>query len=274
MNNRLILIIAVFLSTCSLGHGASPVYSEFTVDTSIYDRKVNFWYVPDPYVRGAGPNSPVDAIKGEMAVCGYLRKNSDQVDLYSYTGICGNLIIPNIHEEHYSIIYCSRRLIDDDAEWETIVNLPTSMFKLFDNDGTILLSDRGDAYFGFDGQNTYVVSGSMYTSQPSIRSWRFRTNISAAAPALRKSTAATAQPMTIYGPTNDNLRIKLIPTGSNQTTVQLFDLMGRCLFSKQVGKLTSPVIFTVPEGNVPQSPFITRVENDDGAYLKKRLPVE
>jgi hypothetical protein len=79
--------------------------------------------------------------------------------------------------------------------------------------------------------------------------------------------------MTIYDPTNDNLRIKLIPSGSNQTTVQLFDLMGRCLFSKQVGKLTSPVTFTVPEGNVHQSPFITRVENDDGAYLKKRLPV-
>lgn len=74
MDNRLILIIAAFLSTCSPRHGASPVYGEFTVDASIYDRKVNFWYVPHPYVRGAGPNSPVDAIKGEMAVCGFLKK--------------------------------------------------------------------------------------------------------------------------------------------------------------------------------------------------------
>ena len=215
MNNRLILIIAVFLSTCSLAHGANPVYSEFTVDTSTYDSKVNFLYVPDPYVRGAGENNPSDVAKGEMAVCGFLRKNSDQIDLYSYTGICGNLIIPNIHEEDYSSIICSRTFIDDDAEWETIVylNLPGSeeAFKVFDNDGTILLSDSGEAYYGFDGQNTYVVSGSMYTSQPKIRTWRFRTNVAAAAPALRKSTTATAQPMTIYGPTNDNLHSQTHP---------------------------------------------------------------
>lgn len=150
---------------------------------------------------------------------------------------------------------------------------PIWNFKVFDDDGTILLSDSGVPNYGFDGQNTYVVAGNVDNETPlKIRSWRFRTNVTASAPSLRKTTAAT-MPMTIYGPISDNLRIKLLPTGSNRTTVQLFDLMGRCIFSKEVGKLTSPVTFTVPENNVPQSPFITRLENGDGSFVKKRLPV-
>lgn len=275
-------MVTVISFVSSFAHGVTPVYNEFTVDTSLYTVSHPLIYcIPGPNL--ASIREPISSIWMFIYPC--LRKNSDQVDLFSAGGKCGTVTIPTIqnrvdnHSNTY--YYCSQTFIDEDIEWETLYILEEAdslggfmyHFEVFDNDGTSLLSDTGRASYGFDGQNTYVLTGYVSDYKPlSIRSWRFRTNVTASAPSLRKTTAAT-MPMTIYGPTSDNLRIKLLPTGSNRTTVQLFDLMGRCIFSKEVGKLTSPVTFTVPEKNVPQSPFITRVENNDGSYVKKRLPV-
>ena len=73
-----------------------------------------------------------------------------------------------------------------------MVNLEQKLirhFILFDDDGTIIISDEGGAYLGFDGYSTYVVRGFPF-DESSFKSWRFRTNISPSGGSTLKKTAS------------------------------------------------------------------------------------
>ena len=128
-------------------------------------------------------------------------------------------------------------------------------------------------YLGFDGNNTYVcLRNTDYAL--TFKAWRFRTDItSAAPPALAKSTSSHGPlPMMTFGPAGD-YRVSLQPAGGGKTSLQMFDLLGRCIFTKTIDDLTRPVSFTVPAGNVPRTPFVARVRDENGASMQREIPV-
>jgi hypothetical protein len=168
-------------------------------------------------------------------------------------------------------------MIDDDAGWESIVNYNSYSgdsrifgFKVFDDNGTVLLSDSGSGVYGFDGNSTFVVIYNNYH----IKTWRFRTNImNSSAPSLAKTKVVQTSPMQVFGLSGGDYRVTLSPTNGNQNNFQMFDLMGRCLLTKQIDNITSPVSFIIPENSVPNSPFITKVNDGNQSFYKKQIPV-
>jgi len=264
-------------------NGITPVLvGEFEVDLSQYTTpKISFGrpiYCPGPAVSYADERT--DGLGAGMFVQAFLKKNSNQFDFYSYTGKIGTSVIPGINDPNLIIhfISFSRTMLDEDSNWESIVQyrLDTTDLicsKVFDDDGTELLSDISRLNYGIDGKNTYVVSD--YNSnygKYSLKAWRFRTNIASAYP-LAKSQATSPGLMTIYGQDNGNYRVTLSPSSGNQVNFQMFDLLGRCIFSKQINNITSTQTFTIPESNVPNTPFIAKVKDKKEVVYKKQIPV-
>jgi len=172
----------------------------------------------------------------------------------------------------------SQTYIDEDSDWECIVDYkdyPETFHHLIvaDADGTVLLSDTssyGSFNYAYDLQNTYVF---LPLNNSSYKYWRFRTNVSSASPnALSKTAGSFPHAMMTYGPTGD-YRITLAPVGGGKTSVQLFDMLGRNIFSKNIDNITSPMSFTIPENNLPQSPFIAKVKDEKGVSIKREIPV-
>ena len=203
----------------------------------------------------------------------YKNKNSDQYDIYSFTGKIGSIIIRDSLWSNSSFLF-SQTFIDADPDWECLVTYRIypesfSRFKVLDNNGATLLADTGSCIYGYDGQNTYVLQ----PRENGCRAWRFRTNVSSASPnGLAKTSRAIPNAMMTFGPTGD-YRITLAPASSGKTSVTLTDMLGRCVFSRDFGNLTSPVTFTIPENGVPPSPFITKVQDEKGTYLRKEIPI-
>ena len=106
-----------------------------------------------------------------------------------------------------------------------------------------------------------------------FKAWRFRTDVSSAPPkGFAKTASSIPNAMMTFGPTGD-YRISLTPVSGGKTSVTLFDMLGRCVFSKDIGNLTGPVTYTIPENGVPATPFIAKVKDEKGVLLKKELPV-
>ena len=170
-------------------------------------------------------------------------------------------------------------MIDGDDGWESIVNYKDvldysrSNFKVFDENGNELLAESGIAMYGFDGKNTYVVV--MTGVLPlGIKSWQFRTDVlDQNSKSLAKTKSIHQAQMQIYGLSDGNYKVSLIPSSGNQVQFQMFDLMGRCIFSKQLENLKTPVTFTIPESNIPNSPFIAKVKDGNETLYKKQIPV-
>lgn len=261
-------------------YGITPVHiGKINIDTSSYDK---FWPDYPTFILGPFTNtaftSPGD---GTMIMQAYIKKNSNQVDLYSVRGKTGSVIIPIIHDNIYiQRVSFSCYMLDDDNGWETIVNWRNEDGKdfcnVYDEDGTEILSDTGYAYYSSDINCTYIIitkSGAVDFSNYDI--WQFRTNISTSTPKfLSKTKAAQLSLMQIYGLSDGNYKVSLVPSSGNQVQFQMFDLMGRCVFSKQLENLKAPVTFTIPESNVPNSPFIAKVKDGNETLYKKQIPVK
>jgi hypothetical protein len=270
---RSVLLAAVLMMILHWDvNGITPVFvGEYKVDTSLYNEgSLPAIYLPGPFmIKGTDMGSYGD----QMLLKAYQKKNSNQVDFYSYTGKIGTSIVP-IDNKPVRLILFSRNMLDEDANWESIVQYmsPEGFYisKVFDDDGTELLSDSSALYYGFDGNSTYVTGGYF---DYYFKAWRFRTNIASSSPSLAKSQAMSPGLMTIYGQDNGNYRVTLSPSSGNQVNFQMFDLLGRCVFSKQINNITSPQTFTIPESNVPNSPFIAEATDKSGSYYKKQIPV-
>ena len=139
------------------------------------------------------------------------------------------------------------------------------------------MSDEGYAQYGYDGKNTYVFQ--MEWGKPealllTYKSWQFRTNISSSAPQTlsKKSGNQLQRPMVTYGPSG-SYRVSLKPLSEGKTSVHIFDLLGRLTFSKVFNEITETITFTIPAGNTPQTPFITRTVDKNGQTLQATIPV-
>lgn len=284
MNREMLLVAVMICALFARVNAVTPVVNEVKVDTSQYENRFStqvsltklqtIGFIPGPLnARSELWNN----ITGGVCMFAYLKKNSNVFDIYSIGGKCGSSTVPNVKNKNGNIIF-SQTFIDDDAGWESITcytnYLSEVQFTVFDDDGTELVSDSGSAGFGFDGSSTYVIRNNENYENLSIKSWRFRTNItSTSEPSLKKTASSSPPLMMTYGMSNGSYRVTLLPSTGGQTTMQLFDLVGRLLFTKQLDCVTSPVTFTIPEKNIPASPFIAKVKNKDGVLYKKEIPV-
>lgn len=171
----------------------------------------------------------------------------------------------------------SQTFVDEDANFECIVNYYVSisennvsfvLFKLLSEDGNQILSDSGYAGYGFDGQNTYLISN---VNGCSWKTWKLRSNISYTSRPLSKKSSPTIGPMMTYMPSGD-FRVSLQPVAGG-TSVQIFDMLGRQIFRKDVRNIREPASFIIPSSSLPHSPFVARVNNTNGSYVKKETPV-
>jgi hypothetical protein len=201
-------------------------------------------------------------------------KNSNQYDIYALEGKVGtvNINIPSGAEVYNAII--SQTILDNDNGWEYILNYKDTttvmnhfLFKVVDDNSMVLLSDSGWANYGFDGQNTYVISS---FPDGSYKIWKFRSNISSTSPSLAK-TSASAAPIMALMPSG-NFRINLAPSSNGQTSIQLFDMLGRLVFAKNIQEMKTQTSFVIPSSNIPKSPFMTKVNNGNGVFYQKEIP--
>jgi len=212
---KLIPLIVVLIVILPLPvSGVTPVHiGEVFIDTSLYEKMGNIpvvrKYVPGPFTMSDASSEPS---RGHMLVVALLKKNSNQFDLYSFNGKIGTSVIPMIREPGYFFFVAfSCTMIDGDSDWETLVNYYRSdniedreyYFKVFDNDGTELLSNSGQAFYGSDGNSTFVIKyqQNFSSTEPWMDTWRFRTNISFS-PTLSKTKASPPGIMQIYGQDN------------------------------------------------------------------------
>jgi hypothetical protein len=261
----------------------TPVHvGSISIDTSIYD--LGYYgcsFVPGPGIEWQSNDK---RLYGDILLQGFRKKNSNQIDIYSFNGKIGTTVLPMCNEKNTTDvieeIVLSCTMLDDDIEWESLVtyrkqSVAGLFFKVFDHDGTEILADSGPAFYGFDGNNTYIVMLTGNIFRLNYDTWRFRTNISSESPkTLSKTKSIQSSPMQIYGLPGGDYRVTLSPSSGNQINFQMFDLLGRCVFDKQIENLNRSVSFTVPEGNVPNSPFIAKVNDGNNTVVKKQIPVK
>jgi hypothetical protein len=79
--------------------------------------------------------------------------------------------------------------------------------------------------------------------------------------------------MMTFGASTGEYRVSLQPAGGGKTSMQLFDMIGRTIFTKIIDDITRPVTFTVPQDNVPRTPFIAKFQDENGLTVQKKIPV-
>ena len=255
---------------------AQQLVYQFKFDTTKYESSyITTYVVPYPNIPSTyfGSSSSV-YMSNTYLYCQALKlKNSSQYDIYALEGKVGTVTInvPNGAEAISAII--SQTILDNDDGWEYILNyLDTlsglDMFSVVDDNNAVLLSDSGFANYGFDGQNTYVVSF-LVNGLPN-KVWKFRSNIASISPGLAK-TSASAAPIMALMPSG-NFRINLAPSANGQTSIQLFDMLGRLVFAKNIQDMKTQTSYVIPSNNIPKSPFMTKVNNGNGVFYQKEIP--
>lgn len=258
---------------------AQQLVYEFKVDTTKYDfTGVSTYVLPNP-ITSAWKFSQFDlgmAGGNNNSNFWYLvlkLKNSNQYDIFALAGKVGTVTIniPGGAQNCSAII--SQTILDNDIGWEYILNYVDTIqrhvfFKIVDDNNAVLLSDSGHATYGFDGQSTYVIS--ILDDDASFKIWKFRSNIASTSPGLAKSSAFSA-PITALMPSGD-LQIKLAPSGNGQISIQLIDMLGRLVFSKNIQDMKPRTSYLIPSNNVPKSPFMAKVNNGNGVFYQKEVP--
>jgi hypothetical protein len=254
---------------------AQQLVYEFKIDTAKYeDSPITTYVIPHPNISAMRFISSVtNTFSNTNLWCQALKlKNSNQYDIYALEGKAGTVTI-NIPSNAYTCLaIISQTILDNDDGWEYILNYVDTitghwMFTVVDDNNAVLLSDSGMANYGFDGQNTYVMS---YLNDGSLKIWKFRSNVSSASPGLAK-TSASAAPIMALMPSGD-FRINLAPSANGQTSIQLFDMLGRLVFAKNIQDMRTQTSYVIPSNNIPKSPFITKVNNGNGVFYQKEIP--
>jgi hypothetical protein len=207
------------------------------------------------------------------------KKNTNQYELISFSGKIGSINIDtSLTPSKYLMnsLFVSQKIINTDEKWEYIINYQALdmssdyKFKVFDGNGKVILSDNGFAYYGYDGRNTYVFVDNR-TKLLSLKAWRFRTDASSAASQLAKKSSTPGSIMSLM-PSGD-FRVSLQPTANGEASIQIFDMLGKQIFSQTVQNINSPKSFIVPSSGIPRSPFIAKVKSGEETFTKKEIPI-
>jgi hypothetical protein len=289
---RILLMMLAGIAAWNTGAFCQILAYEVKVDTSIYDLYTwaGFYFYPGPGIEDIyslnDPSSGNSRARPGMLLGAYKRKNSNKFDILSFSGKIGMGTMPDSisgvgNGEINVRCFLSINFINDDPEWECLANYIDytepgyrGYFKVLNANGDVLLSDTGNAQYGFDGQNTYVFTGGPRLSSSSVcKAWRFRSNINSGSHNnLSKVSGVYPKIMTAYGPQGDYC-IRFAPSSGGKTSITLFDMLGRCVFSKDIGSVNAPMTITIPENGIPPSPFVAKVRNENGTVLRKELPV-
>jgi hypothetical protein len=240
----------IIIGICLLAPGMATVWGQqlaysFKVDTFTYELK-QLIVINEPWQENPN-NLP---LRNSFAICLH-KKNTDQYDIFDYSGKTGSCIIHNLSGD----ALISQYFIDADTGWECIINEGFT-YKLIDDNGGQLLSDSGNGFYGYDGQNTYVCSDQGF----SYRAWRFPTGVTSSAQQKLSKTSSTRGTIMTYLPPGD-FHVTLQPTGGGPTTLQIFDFLGRLYFSKTIKNIKEPQSFIISSESVPRSPFIAKVNS-------------
>ena len=198
----------------------------------------------------------------------------------SVTGKIGSIVIPSSfivnNPECYPLVLLSRTFVDADDEWEYIVNIycvEGKHFPVHEEDGTLLLEDFNTASFRYDGKSTHTIQEAWLNSLFNYKYWRCRTlPASSSTPALAKTAASGPLLLMTFGAAGD-YRISFEPANGGKTTVQLFDMLGKLIFAKTIDEIRKPVSFTISGSDVPRTPFLAKVRDNNGTTVRRELPV-
>jgi hypothetical protein len=270
--NIMILIMPISLF-------AQQMVADVTIDSSqYYTTQFSYGCARIPGLNSTNRSSDFDYI---LSCTDFFwvwqTKNVDQYDLFNLSGKIGTVTIreSDIPTGYYfSNVRFSQTILNSDDAWEYIVvysGSGKSLFKVFDGSNNLILSDTGNAHYGYDGRNTYVFSYTTY--QPyRLKTWRFRTNVGSTSQPLAKSSASAIGPIMDLTPSG-NFRVALQPAGIRKTTVQIFDMLGREIFNQTIPEVKSPTSFMIPSSDIPRSAFFAKVNNGNGTFVKKEIPV-
>jgi hypothetical protein len=205
------------------------------------------------------------------------KRNTNEYTIYSFSGNVGTFIFDRFAFPQDAFVSISQTIINSDDNWEYLVNYSsdgsekTPLFKVADHNGNILLADTGLAMYGYDGKNTYVCVNDETVGNLFLKAWRFRTDASSASPQLAKKNSIPGPIMSLM-PSGD-FRVSLQPTTTGETSIQIFDMLGKQIFSQIVQNINSPKSFIVPSSGIPRSPFIAKVKSGEETFTKKEIPI-
>lgn len=267
-------LIMVYLVPISLF--AQQMVADVKIDTSqYYSTEFSYGCARIPGLNSTNRSSDLDYV---LSCTDFFwvwqTKKADQYDLFTLSGKIGTVTIRTSDVPsgyRLSQVRFSQTILNSDDAWEYIAIYTdggNKVFKAFDGSNNLILSDTGDAHYGYDGRNTYIFS---YTFDR-LKTWRFRTDVGSTAQPLAKSSAGGIGPMMDLTPSG-NFRVALQPVSGGKTTVQIFDMLGREIFHQTIPNVKSPTSFMIPSSDIPHSPFIAKVNNGNGTFVKKEIPV-
>jgi hypothetical protein len=251
---------------------AQELVGEFSLDTNVYNFDIGF------IITGFRGPQKISMPSVNERIYSFQKKGTNQIDIFSVIfEKIGSITIPENPAGCYiSQIHFNQTFLDNDAGWEYLIlyydttTAPDykASFKVIDETGATIIADSGVGYLGIDDQNTYVFADNLTSYK--IKVWKFRTNIASASGPLSKSASSPGPMMTFMS--SGDFKVSLQPVNGG-TSVQIFDMLGRQVFRKNVQNINKPMSFTIPSGDMPNSPFVIRVQNNNGSYVKKEIPV-
>lgn len=276
MKKHLFIILAILLPFEVISQRPTPVFiANPAIDSSLYDINYDCFlsYCPDPITRTLSAET--------YFIKAYRKKNSNQFDIYSFYGKCGSSIVQLINDTNYlHRISFSRTMLDNDSGWEAIViydgaaKVKSYYSKVFDDDGTEILSDSGVVLtYGFDGNDTYVMYHvDMLIYSQRMKAWRFRTNVfSSSSMPVSRTKPVSFQQIQIRQMIGGNYRVSIQNVSDDVVNFQMVNLLGKLVFSKKVNNSSSVVTFIIPEKGIPAGPFIAKVNDGDNTTSIRHL---
>ncbi len=190
---------------------------------------------------------------------GCLRKGTNDIDIFTSTGKTNTIRAPASMSlsarSTQRIVVVSQTYINNDSLYEfLLINLDSLVSlgynsALYDNSGKRLWSEKGYASLEFDGKNTFIYIATTST----VKIWVFRTDIAASSP-LAKTSSNRYEPFINYLPMN-GLNIKIDFSNHNTAFVQLFDMLGRLVYSQAIEKNST----IIQRQHIPLSPFFAKI---------------
>jgi hypothetical protein len=58
------------------------------------------------------------------------------------------------------------------------------------------------------------------------------------------------------------------------SSIQIFDFLSRQILSKNIQNIREPASFIIPSSGIPNTPFISRVQNNNGSLVKRSIPIK
>ena len=283
---RFVSIGAFLIALIGTSWSQEVAFETMSLDTNYYDINNSFYVYQN-----------IDQIKAYQNVSGgylmsvaYYNKKTSQYDVFIHQAKTISLLNPNppVNCKLLTPYMVTQTVFNSDLDWEVfwiVSDTIASKYKtiLTSATGTIIWTPstnefcdvRGARRLLFDGTYMYICVDVINGSTSFQRYYRFHPALTSTNPALSKAAISSNVPVPIvsFGSSGD-LKIKLTHSPTGGATISLFNLLGQQFFSQSISDLKKDVTFTIPSSSIPKSPIITQIQNDQGSFLAKSIPVK